>query len=51
MSAAVQIPKKLSPKARDLLEAYAEETGETIEAHETLGERLRGFFSKRKVEK
>ncbi len=51
VSAAVQIPKKLSPKARDLLEAYAEETGETIEAHETLGERLRGFFSKRKVEK
>lgn len=47
----VEVPKKLSPKARDLLEAYAEETGETIEAHETLGRRLRGLFGKRKVER
>ena len=51
VTAQVQIPKKLSPKARELLEAYADETGETIEAHETLGERLRGFFGKRKVER
>ena len=47
----VEIPKNLSPKARELIEAYAEETGETLEAHETLGHRLRGLFGKRKVER
>ena len=47
----VEIPKKLSPRARELIEAYAEETGETLEAHETLGHRLRGLFGKRKVER
>lgn len=52
VTADVTIPKRLSPKARELIEAYAEETGETIEAPETLGERLRGFFGKgRKVER
>ena len=51
VTAQVEIPKKLSPKARELIEAYAEETGETLEAHETLGNRLRGLFGKRKVER
>ena len=47
ISAQVEVPKKLSPKARDLLEAYAEEVGERVEAHETLLERVRGFFKKK----
>ncbi len=51
VTARVQIPKKLSARARELLQSYAEETGETIEAHETLGERLRGLFRKPKVER
>ena len=48
--AEVEVPKKLSAKARDLLEAYADEVGEEIEEHETLLERVRGFFGKRKKE-
>ena len=44
----VEVPKKLSPKARELLLAYAEEVGEKIEAQETLLERLKGIFKKRK---
>ncbi len=52
VTAQVEIPKKLSPKARELIEAYALENGEKIEAPETLGERLRGLFGKgRKVER
>lgn len=47
----VKVPKKLSPRARELLERYAEETGETIEPHEGLVERLRGLFRKPKVER
>ena len=47
ISAQVEVPKKLSPKARDLLQAYAEEVGERVEAHETLMERVRGFFKKK----
>ena len=50
VSADVQVPKKLSPKARELLEAYADEVGEGIEEHESLLKRLRGLF-KQKVEK
>ena len=50
VTADVQIPKKLSPKARELLEAYAEETGEGIQEHENLLKQLRGLF-KPKVEK
>jgi len=51
VTAEVKIPKKLSPKAQELLEAYAEETGEGLEAHESLLERLKGLFKKPKVEK
>lgn len=47
----VEIPKHLSQRARELMEAYATETGERLEAHETLGERLRGLFGKRRVER
>lgn len=51
VSAQVEIPKHLSPRARELMEAYATEAGETLEAHEGLGERLRGLFGKRRVER
>ncbi len=52
VTAEVEIPKRLSPKARELIEAYAAETGEKLEAPETLGKRLRGLFGKhRKVER
>ena len=50
VTADVLVPKKLSPKARELLEAYAEETGEGIQEHENLLKQLRGLF-KPKVEK
>lgn len=46
----VKVPKKLSPKAKELLQAYAHEVDEKIEAKETLLERLKGFFKKTKVE-
>jgi molecular chaperone DnaJ len=51
VTAVVTVPKKLSPKARELIEAYADEADETIEAPETLGKRLRGLFGKKKVER
>ena len=44
ITADVQVPKKLSSKARELLEAYAEEVDEGIEEHENLLGRLRGLF-------
>ena len=44
----VDTPKKLTPKARELLLAYAEEMGEAIEGRETFSERVKGFFGKRK---
>ena len=44
----VETPKRLSKRAREALEAYAEEVGEVIEARETLAERIKGFFSGRK---
>jgi molecular chaperone DnaJ len=47
----VEVPQKLSPRARELLEHYAAEVGEAIEPHEGLGERLRGLFRRPKVEK
>ncbi|HEX7022532.1 MAG TPA: molecular chaperone DnaJ [Trueperaceae bacterium] len=45
----VKVPGKLSPKARELLEAYAAEVGETIEARDTLKGRLKGLFGKKKT--
>ena len=47
----VKIPKKLSPKAKELLEAYAEEMGEEIHEHENLVEKIKGFFGKKKSDK
>ena len=47
VTAEVEVPKKLNQRARSLLEAYAEEVGEKVEAHETLLERVRGFFKKK----
>jgi molecular chaperone DnaJ len=44
----VQVPKKLSAKARELLQAYAEEVGEEVIEHETVMERLKGLFGKKK---
>jgi molecular chaperone DnaJ len=44
----VEVPERLSPKARELLEAYAREVGEPIEAHETLLEKLKGLFGKKR---
>jgi molecular chaperone DnaJ len=44
----VETPKRLSAKARQLLTAYAEEVGEAIEARETLVDRLRGLFGRRR---
>lgn len=45
----VVTPKKLTPKARDLLLAYAEETGEEIHERETVKDRIRSFFSRGKT--
>ena len=44
----VEVPKKLSPKAKELLEAYATEIGEDIQEHESLAKKLKGLFGKRK---
>jgi molecular chaperone DnaJ len=44
----VETPKRLSGKARALLTAYAEEVGESIEERETLVDRVRGLFGRRK---
>jgi molecular chaperone DnaJ len=43
----VEIPQKLSPRARELLEAYAEEIGEELNEHETLVGRITGLLGKR----
>jgi molecular chaperone DnaJ len=43
----VETPRKLSAKARSLLEAYAHEVGEPIEERETLVEKIRGLFGRR----
>ena len=44
----VDTPQRLTPKARELLVAYAEEMGEAIEPHETLLERVKGLFGRRR---
>ncbi len=44
----VQVPSKLSPKAKELLEAYATEMGEEIQTHEGLGQKLKGLFGGKK---
>ena len=49
--AKVEVPSKLSPKAKEMLHAYAEEVGEEIFEHESLMEKIKGFFGKKKADK
>ena len=44
----VEIPKKLSARARELLASYAEEIGEDLNEHETLVERIAGLLGNRR---
>ncbi|MCA9835733.1 MAG: molecular chaperone DnaJ [Trueperaceae bacterium] len=44
----VEVPTKLSPRAKELLEAYAQEVGEEIHEHETLVQKLKGLFGGKK---
>ena len=46
----LEVPRKLSPRAKELLEGYAAEMGERIEARETLVGKLKGLFGKKKRE-
>ncbi|MGL4611413.1 MAG: molecular chaperone DnaJ [Trueperaceae bacterium] len=43
----VEVPTKLTPKARELLEQYAAEMGEEITEHESLVDKVKGFFGKK----
>ncbi len=44
-------PQRLTPKARELLLAYAEEMGEPIEERETFSERVKGLFGGKRRKK
>lgn len=44
----VVVPERLSAEARELLEAYAVEAGEQVDDHETVVEKVRNFFGRRK---
>lgn len=44
----VQVPERLEPRARELLEAYAEEVGEQIHERETIVKRIKGLFGGKK---
>lgn len=44
----VDTPQRLSAKARELLQAYADEVGEEIVQRETLVERFKGLFHRRR---
>jgi molecular chaperone DnaJ len=44
----VETPRRLSKRARALLEEYADEVGEVLEGRETLAERIKGFFAGRR---
>ena len=46
VSVRVATPTKLSARARELLEAYAEEVGEEIEEKATLKDRIQGLFGR-----
>ncbi len=43
----VEVPTKLTAKAKELLEAYAQEMGEEITEHESLVDKVKGFFGKK----
>jgi molecular chaperone DnaJ len=47
----VEVPDKLSAKAKELLKDYAQEIGEEIHEHETLVDKIKGFFKKKKDDK
>ena len=47
----VDTPTRLSARARELLTAYAEEAGETIQPPETFVDRVKGIFGKRRNKK
>jgi len=47
----VDTPERLSPRARELLLAYAEEAGEAIHERETLLERVKSLFGARRKER
>jgi molecular chaperone DnaJ len=44
----VEVPQKISAKAKELLKQYADEIGEEIHEHENLLEKIKGFFGKKK---
>lgn len=44
----IEVPEKLSPRAKELLKEYAQEVGEEIQEHETLVDKIKGFFGKKK---
>ncbi len=48
VTARIEVPSKLSTKAKDLLSAYAQEVGEEIHEHETVLEKIKGFFGGKK---
>jgi len=48
ITANVVVPERLSAEARELLEAYAVEAGEQVDDHETVVEKVRNFFGRRK---
>src|SRR5690606_14830983 len=48
ITANVVVPERLTPEARELLEAYAVEAGEEVDDHETVVEKVRNFFGRRK---
>jgi molecular chaperone DnaJ len=43
----VEVPTKLTPRARELLEEYAKEMGEEITEEESLVDKVKGFFGKK----
>lgn len=50
ITANVIVPKHLSDKAKEVLEVFAQEVGENIEEHESLVEKIKGFFKRPKNE-
>lgn len=44
----IVVPTKLSPRAKELLEAYAQEVGEDIQEHESLVQKIKGLFGGKK---
>lgn len=48
VTATVVVPQRLSAEARELLEAYAVEAGEQVDEHETVVEKVRNLFGRRK---